>query len=763
MSRSQEARRWEIRKMKTAGIDVEQEYSDDDEEADLVHIEHLPAFLDAEDCSEMQRSDIAIEKPYTEMSAVAKRRSVFLDTQPRSAADVSGESVKRESEHSPPIHRFRDELMRFVGEHQTVVLVGDTGSGKSTQVPQYLHAEGYGARGLIGCTEPRRVAATSLSRMLRRTLGTKVGHAVRFDDTTTPETVIKFMTEGVLLQELLGDSLLRRYSVIIVDEAHERSMSLDISLGLLKGVLRRRKDLKLIVMSATMHAEKFCAFLECPVFRVAGRSFPVEIEYLKTSVDDYAEWAVKRVLDIHSSGGEGDILVFATGKEDVEGIAGILRHMNGERDLKVLPFHSQLSLEKQGEVFEELSVRRCIVSTNVAETSLTIPNIRYVVDCGLQKTSVYSYNLGETLATVPISRANADQRAGRAGRTRPGMCYRMYTQRTYEEELLSDPVPEIQRANACSVVLLLLQQGLDVKGILEFDFVDSPSPRLIRSALFLLHRLDAVDSSGVLTDAGRMIADLRLDPLLGRMVLDSIRFRCVDEVLSISSVLGVEEAFHRDFDRGSSICHPNCDFLTILNVFNEFLKQRKRGEWCGAMQVSCKALEKAVELKKASLAVLARKGIEISSSQSPGTVQRSILTSLHSNVAKRRNREYVCLSTFATCRIHPSSMVSEGTRYVLFYKHMTTKSEYIYCCSAVDPQAVLRDAGRHYRDRRGERAVPRAQIAEPEPDIRAVEKPVRVHAPKIDTSGSLYDRFERWSSEESEDAEATKRVRRGRI
>nr|AGE96205.1 pre-mRNA splicing factor [Encephalitozoon cuniculi] len=781
-SRSREIRRWEMRKMKAAGLSVEEAYSDEEGGLvpDLVYKESSSDFLGNKVFDPVLRNKIEIEKPGTEISAVAKRGSVFLSVHPRSyvAPSASGE-VDREVSQRLPIESFRDDLMEFVGKHRVIVLVGETGSGKSTQVPKYLYQEGYGDKGIIGCTQPRRAAAISLASTLKREMGCAVGYSIRFDSTTTQDTKIRYMTEGILLQELLADKMLRRYSVVILDEAHERTTNLDISMGLLKLALKERDDLRIIIMSATIEAQKLCNYFGCPAFNIEGRSYPVETRYLSVNVDDYVEWTVKKILYIHENCGEGDILVFVTGRDDVEGVVGIVNHCirnkcfgegsEGGRGLKVLPFYSQLPEEMQNRVFQaEKDVRKCVVSTNVAETSLTIPNIGYVIDTGLQKISVYSYDTGESLVTVPISRANADQRTGRAGRTRPGVCYRMYTADTYENDMLPSPVPEIQRTNIHNIVLLLLKHG--VHDILGFDFVDRPSEELIQGALLGLHRLGAVCSRGLLTKVGKEMSELRLDPPLARMVLGAAGYGAVNEIASIASMLSVHEVFHRDFDKSSPLCHQGCDFLTLLNIFNAFIRQKNRSEWCNKMKVSEHALKRATETKRAVLMSLREMGVPISSTRSLDKIQRCIISSVHYNVARRRGKGYVCLSNFRACMVHPSSVLADSySQYIIFYKHLSTRAEYMYCCSDISPQMILEEAGCYYRDRNGVFNIQKHPVIED-----GLDREHNLFGPACSLTGArvpgkialdenLYDRFEKWNESEESDEEPPKKIRRTRI
>ena len=379
-----------------------------------------------------------------------------------------------------------------------MIIIGETGSGKTTQLTQYLREEGYGSYGMLGCTQPRRVAAMSVAARVADEvgieLGKEVGYAIRFEDCTSEDTVIKYMTDGILLRESLREPDLDQYAAIVMDEAHERSLNTDVLFGILREMVQRRRDLKLIVTSATMDSDKFAQFFgSVPVFRIPGRAFPVDILYARSLFDDYVAEAVKMVTKIHLNRPKGDILVFMTGKGDIEATCQALAKRlteigDGVAPLLLLPMYSALPSELQAKIFEQAKAghRKCIVSTNIAETSLTVDGIRYVVDTGFSKVKVYNPKIGmDSLQVTPISRANADQRAGRAGRTGPGMCFRLYTERVYNSELLATMVPEIQRTNLGTVVLLLKSLGVD--NLLEFAFMDAPPQETILNSMCVMH------------------------------------------------------------------------------------------------------------------------------------------------------------------------------------------------------------------------------------------------------------------------------------
>ncbi|RHY09423.1 hypothetical protein DYB36_006188 [Aphanomyces astaci] len=449
---------------------------------------------------------------------------------PAAAADSTNEDdvdYKNESQFSThmkkKIEAVRYELMQVIRDNQIVVIVGETGSGKTTQLTQY-------------------------------------------------------MTEGVLLRESLREADLDTYSAVIMDEAHERALNTDVLFGILRKVVQRRRDFKLIVTSATLDAEKFASFFGgVPLFTIPGRTFKVDTMYAKSPAEDYVDAAVKQVMTIHLSHPKGDILVFMTGQEDIEATCYVLAERMGRVDgappLMVLPMYSQLPADLQAKIFDASDIRKCIVSTNIAETSLTVDGIRYVIDAGFCKIKVYNPKIGmDALQITPVSQQNANQRAGRAGRTGPGVCYRLYTERQFCNEMMDAQVPEIQRTNLGYIVLLL--KSLGVKNLLEFDFMDPPPQDNITNSMYQLWVLGALDNTGELTDMGKRMITFPLDPPLAKMLLFSESLKCTAEVLIVVSMLSVPSVFFRPKDREEEsdaarekFFVPESDHLTLLNVY----------------------------------------------------------------------------------------------------------------------------------------------------------------------------------------------------
>ncbi|KAH9708333.1 putative pre-mRNA-splicing factor ATP-dependent RNA helicase DEAH4 [Citrus sinensis] len=499
-----------------------------------------------------------------------------------------------------PILQYEEKIVETVEQNPVVVVIGETGSGKSTQLSQILHRHGYTKSGIIGVTQPRRVAAVSVASgpyfvhrvylfvlligrfsltyyvVVRRRvaqelgvrLGEEVGYAIRFEDRTSERTLIKYLTDGVLLREILSNPDLSPYSVIILDEAHERSLNTDILLGLVKRLVNlRASKLKILITSATLDGEKVSKFFSnCPTLNVPGKLYPVEILHSKERPTSYLESALKTAIDIHVREPEGDVLIFMTGQDDIEKLVSKLEDKiqsldeGSCMDAVILPLHGSLPPEMQaiayllfemGRAGERPTVRvfsppppncrRFIVSTNIAETSLTVDGVVYVIDCGYVKQRQYNPSSGMySLDVVQISKVQANQRVGRAGRTRPGKCYRLYPSTVYHDEFLDVTVPEIQRSSLAGSVLYLKSLDLSDINVLKFDFLDPPSSESLEDALKQLYLIDAIDENGSITSIGRTMAELPLEPSLSRMLMEANEYGCLSQALTVAAMLSAE-------------------------------------------------------------------------------------------------------------------------------------------------------------------------------------------------------------------------------
>jgi pre-mRNA-splicing factor ATP-dependent RNA helicase DHX38/PRP16 len=619
-----------------------------------------------------------------------------------------------------PAYKCRQDLLNIICDNRVVILVGETGSGKTTQLAQYLLEDGLGGpnRGVIGCTQPRRVAAMSVARRVAEEvgcqLGTTVGYSIRFDDCTSPgKTYIKYMTDGVLLRESLQDPDLDAYSVIIVDEAHERSLQTDVLLGLLRRILCKRRDLRVIITSATLDASRFIEYFDgAPLFTIPGRAFPVEVFYSDSPVNDYVDSAIKKALEIHANSPPGDILIFMTGQEDIEAVCNEIRvRMNifnascesNERKyapLNTIPVYSQMPVEQQGRIFQpsQDGERKCIVATNIAETSLTVDGVKYVVDCGFSKIKVYSSRMGmDALQVYPISQAAANQRAGRAGRTAPGICYRLYTEAAYRTELLETSVPEIQRTNLANMVLLL--RSIGVIDLLRFGFLDSPPKDALLSAITQLWMIGALSGSeGLLTDIGRRMIQFPLDPPLSKMLLLAERHGCTEEILTIVSMISAPTIFHRPKERSEEsdlarerFTIPESDHLTLLVVFNEWRRNGSSDRWCEANFLNNRSLRRASDIRKQLEELLKKQSIKIvSAGDSWDPIRMCIAAaSVHRAAKLKRPGEYFNMIGGTVCHLHPTSALfgsANSPEYVVYHELILTSKEYLNCVTAVEPR-----------------------------------------------------------------------------
>ncbi|WP_035056797.1 ATP-dependent RNA helicase HrpA [Andreprevotia chitinilytica] len=520
----------------------------------------------------------------------AERLFAELDTELARAAEKTARRRERlprpEFDDNLPVNQRRDEIAKAISENQVVIICGETGSGKTTQLPKICLELGRGVTGLIGHTQPRRLAARSvasrIAQELKSELGSIVGFKVRFTDKSTGDSYIKLMTDGILLAETLSDRYLANYDTIIVDEAHERSLNIDFLLGYLKQLLPKRPDLKVIITSATIDADRFSNHFDgAPVLEVSGRTYPVEVRYaeLKSRDEDDAEIEmeeaiVREVEHLWRHDGSGDVLVFLPGEREIRETAEEFRKAK-LRDAEVIPLFARLSNEDQQRIFRPGNGRRVVLATNVAETSLTVPGIRYVIDSGLARIKRYSPRAKvEQLMVEPISQASARQRAGRCGRVSSGICVRLYSEQDFNLRAgFTDP--EIVRSSLAAVILRMA--ALKLGSVDQFPFLEAPSGKLVADGYAQLHELGAVDDDNELTATGKQLARLPVDPRLGRMLLAGQENQCLKEILIIASGLSVQDPRERPFDAREAadraqakFTDDKSDFLSYLHLWTFF-------------------------------------------------------------------------------------------------------------------------------------------------------------------------------------------------
>jgi ATP-dependent RNA helicase DDX35 len=556
------------------------------------------------------------------------------------------------------------------------------------------------------------------------TLGQEVGYSIRFEDVTSAATRIKFLTDGLLLREALVDPLLSRYSVIMVDEAHERSLSTDVLLGILKKILKKREDLRIVVSSATLQAEAFLSFFAGDeavpgaqgneiggtigrIISLEGRMYPVDILYTETPVEDYVERAVQTVFDIHNKELDGDILVFLTGREEIDSAVQAVSERSAQlhprsQSMMPLPLYAGLDAEQQMYVFEPApeNTRKIIFSTNIAEASVTIDGIIYVIDCGFVKLRAFNPVTGiETLTATSASQASATQRAGRAGRTKAGKCFRLYTETAYQG-LDKASIPEIQRSNLAPVVLQLKALGID--NIVRFDFITSPPAELLTRALELLYSLGSLDEYAKLTKPlGTRMAELAVEPMMAKTLLSASSFGCLSEILTIAAMtsLGGAVWFHHDGEKKGmettrrKFAAEEGDHLTLLNVYQAFItKGRKESKFCRDNYLNFKSMTRAVSIRAQLKRYLERFGINVDESLSTNAnktplavggpnkgeqIRRCLTTGFFAHAAKMQpDGTFRNVSGGTVLHAHPSSLIfNRKADWVLFHEVMETGSK----------------------------------------------------------------------------------------
>ncbi|XP_066868423.1 probable ATP-dependent RNA helicase DHX35 isoform X3 [Kogia breviceps] len=597
-----------------------------------------------------------------------------------------------------PVFKLRNHILYLIENYQTVVIVGETGCGKSTQIPQYLAEAGWTAEGrVVGVTQPRRVAA------------------------------VTFLTDGMLVREMMVDPLLTKYSVIMLDEAHERTLYTDIAIGLLKKIQKKRGDLRLIVASATLDAEKFWDFFNqndtsdptrdtCVILTVEGRTFPVDIFYLQSPVPDYIKSTVETVMKIHQTEGDGDILAFLTGQEEVETVVSMLIEQaralgrtGMKRHLRVLPMYAGLPSFEQMKVFERVSrtVRKVIVATNVAETSITISGIVYVIDCGFVKLRAYNPRTAiECLVVVPVSQASASQRAGRGGRSRSGKCYRLYTEEAFDQ-LPQSTVPEMQRSNLAPVILQLKALGID--NVLRFHFMSPPPAQSMVQALELLYALGGLDKDCRLTEPlGMRIAEFPLNPMFAKMLLESGNFGCSQEILSIAAMMQIQNVFVVPSNQKSQAIRVHRKFaveegdhLTMLNVYEAFIKHNKNSQWCQEHFLNYKGLVRAVTVREQLKKLLVKFQVPKKSSEGdPDPVLRCIVSGFFANAARFHSTgAYRTIRDDHELHIHPASVLyaEKPPRWVIYNEVIQTSKYYMRDVTAIESAWLLELAPHFYQ------------------------------------------------------------------
>lgn len=489
-----------------------------------------------------------------------------------------------------PIKRKKEEISEALKDNQVLILCGETGSGKTTQLPKICLENGRGVAGMIGHTQPRRIAARTVATRIAEELGQRVGgwvgYKFRFQDQSKPETLIKLMTDGILLAEIQSDPRLESYDTIILDEAHERSLNIDFLLGYLKWLLPKRPDLKVIVTSATIDPQRFSRhFYNAPIIEVSGRTYPVEIRYREEpdanddeSDVDWIQEIVNATSELEQEGA-GDVLVFLSGEREIREVAEALRKLRCH-DVEILPLYSRLSAKEQQRVFAPHKQRRVVLATNVAETSLTVPGIRYVIDTGLARISRYSIRSKvQRLPIEKISQASADQRAGRCGRLGPGICIRLYSEDDFDTRSAYTE-PEILRTNLASVVLQM--KSMKLGDIAKFPFIEPPDERMVRDGIKLLYELKALDERGSLTQIGRKLSRLPIDPRLARMLIEASNEHCLKEVLVITAFLSIQDPRERPVERAQIADQKHArhyaedsDFMGFLNLWNDIVARKK--------------------------------------------------------------------------------------------------------------------------------------------------------------------------------------------
>ena len=659
-----------------------------------------------------------------------------VDKSTRMREQRAGDVPQLEYDAELPITAKREELLAAIRDHQVIIVCGETGSGKSTQLPKICLEAGRGVTGIIGHTQPRRIAARSvaarLAEELKIKLGSQVGYKIRFNDVSSPRTLIKLMTDGILLAETQNDRYLDRYDTIIIDEAHERSLNIDFLMGYLRRILPKRPDLRVIITSATIDAQRFAEFFAAsdtvtlapsqpssappqlasvPVLEVSGRSYPVEVRYRPPEHDvddDEVDWSqsIGDAIDELAREGTGDILVFLPTEQEIREIAKTLggRGRKGEM-LEVLPLYGRLSEAEQNRIFAPSRNRKVVLATNVAESSLTVPGIHYVIDTGTARISRYApQSKVQRLPIEPISRASADQRKGRCGRIAPGICIRLYSADDFQQREAYTS-PEILRTNLASVILQT--KSLALGDLADFPLLDPPSPAAIRSGERSLFELGALDEEGKLTPVGRTLSKWPIDPGVARMILAADDEQCLEEVLIIASALEIRDPRERPVDKQfaadsahQKFADERSDFMSFLKLWDFAQEQEEklsRGQFqkmCRQNFLSALRLREWTDLTRQLKQIAEEHGLKPKHRKNqPDSIHRAVLSGLLSNIALKGEKNDYTGAGNQILNIWPGSVLFKTKpRWFVAAELVETTKRYARVIAPVDPMWIERQA-----------------------------------------------------------------------
>lgn len=635
-----------------------------------------------------------------------------------------------------PAFAMKEKLLKKISESDFLIIQGETGSGKTTQVPQFLLESDLCGEGMVACTQPRRIAAISVAKRVAEesdtVLGEQVGYCIRFDDKSSKNTRLKYLTDGMLIRELILDRWLSKYSVVIIDEAHERTLNTDVLLPILKDlVLRRNRQsddeslddtnapteapaggpLKLIVMSATLDIDRYVRYFDgkAPVVTISGRQHPVEVVYSEQSEPDYLEAVVKRATDIHFNEPPGDILIFLTGEEEIENtvaeIQGVLEERGDAKGAVVLPLFGSMSIEHQQRVFEETPGRRkIVVATNIAETSITIDGIVYVIDSGLSKQKVYNPRFQfESLLVSPISKSSAQQRMGRAGRTRPGKCFRLYTENSFKGELPEFSIPEILRSELSGTILNLFTMG--ITNLKQFDWLEAPSVETVFIGIETLINIGAIDpEEGSVTLEGKSLGQFPLEPRLAKVLLKAKELSVVDECLDAIAVITTGNWKIRPHKMANKVdkIHSkftdfaNCDIMTTHNVFKQYATAKNKAEFCRENFLNLRVLGAAANVKHQlrnivmSVHTILEDNRSFANLKVSQRVKVSFLAGFYQQVGHlMRDGSYNIIAQGHYALVHPGSTIHSKPPFIMYLEFVLTSKNYLRMVSEVDPEWLL--------------------------------------------------------------------------